>query len=187
MDESNSPLSCLIRVRISSAMLCPRGGMDDHTGFRFRRCRFESCRGCLKGLGVVGNIMVSKTVVAYSNRAAPVQTRECIYPFIPPWRHRAFTRYTVNVLEIFSCIEYIFRSINRTNHLPPKQALRIRGPPGILFPGRSTAVSAPGWYPGNRRFDSSRQDLYVPFHPVVDMVCKAIRGGSTPPRDFPFP
>lgn len=28
---------------------------------------------------------------------------------------------------------------------------------------------------------------HVPFHPAVDMVCKAIRGGSTPPRDFCLP
>ena len=96
MDESNSLLSCHIRVRISSAMLYPRGGMDDHTGFRFRRCRFEVSAplrsaqnrdpldlvrlvgDVLKGLGVAGNIMVSKTVVACSNRAAPVRLQSVI-------------------------------------------------------------------------------------------------------------
>ena len=145
MDKSSSLLSCLIRVRISSAMLCPRGGMDDHTGFRFRRRRFESCRGCSKGLGVAGNITVSKTVVACSNLAAPAQTRERnLLPFHTEGQrvHSLYGKYSGNAYRI----EYIFRSINRRNHLPPKQELRIQVPPGMLkqITWRSTAVSTPG-------------------------------------------
>ena len=106
MDESNSLLSCHIRVQISSAMLCPRGGMDDHTGFRFRRCRFESCRGCLKGawcsrkhngLQNRSRLFESGSPCSYSGRLTGEITcllsRSCGFEFRPeyffPWRSTA--------------------------------------------------------------------------------------------------